>query len=239
MSKTYSYNNFNVTTVDIKTVFHNRGTVPVSVPNQIQIAASPGGASGNITASRVLSGNHIDICKPGASYKNAKNINAIHDNHAYVYVSGYRWKQYRTLVAGDSYAFVPTRDTHSVFNNNAGTSATLTLDLSDTSIIPGMCFGLAALGAGTTILTLTNGSIVNPATGAIGTTVTVSQFGFAVIRLIGAAGALGGVNEVVTLTEATNITAGTYTLTFGGQTTAAIAWDATAAQVQAALEALV
>jgi hypothetical protein len=238
MSKTYSYNNFNVTTVDIKTVFHNRGTVPVSVPNQIQIAASPGGASGNITASRVLSGNHIDICKPGASYKNAKNINAIHDNHAYVYVSGYRWKQYRTLVAGDSYAFVPTRDTHSVFNNNAGTSATLTLDLSDTSIIPGMCFGLAALGAGTTILTLTNGSIVNPATGAIGTTVTVSQFGFAVIRLIGAAGALGGVNEVVTLTEATNITAGTYTLTFGGQTTAAIAWDATAAQVQAALEAL-
>jgi hypothetical protein len=47
-----------------------------------------------------------------------------------------------------------------------------------------------------------------------------------------------GKNEVVTLTEATNITAGTYTLTFGGQTTAAIAWDATAAQVQAALEAL-
>lgn len=51
-------------------------------------------------------------------------------------------------------------------------------------------------------------------------------------------GELIGNNEVVTLTEGTNITAGTYTLTFGGQTTAAIAWNATAAQVQAALEAL-
>lgn len=51
-------------------------------------------------------------------------------------------------------------------------------------------------------------------------------------------GELIGNNEVQTLTEGTNITAGTFTITFGGQTTAAIAWDATAAQVQAALEAL-
>lgn len=191
MSKTYAYNNFLVTTVDIKTVYHNRGTIPTSVPNQIQIAPSPGGSTGNITASRVISGNHIDICKPGASYKNAKNINAIHDNHAYVYVSGYNWKQYRTLVAGQSYAFVPTRDTHSVFQNNAGTSATLTLDLNAVGILPGMKFALEAHGAGTAILTITNGTIINPATGATGTTVTVSQYGYAVIRLIGDASAGG------------------------------------------------
>lgn len=47
-----------------------------------------------------------------------------------------------------------------------------------------------------------------------------------------------GKNEVVTLTEGTAMTAGTYTLTFGGQTTAALDYDATAAEVQAALEAL-
>jgi hypothetical protein len=45
-----------------------------------------------------------------------------------------------------------------------------------------------------------------------------------------------GVDEVETLTV--DATAGTYTLTFGGQTTSAIAFDATAAQVKAALIAL-
>lgn len=46
------------------------------------------------------------------------------------------------------------------------------------------------------------------------------------------------VNEVVSLTEDTNITAGTFTLTFGSQTTGAIQHNANAAAIQAALEAL-
>ena len=45
-----------------------------------------------------------------------------------------------------------------------------------------------------------------------------------------------GVDEVQSLTI--DAEGGTYTLTFGGQTTTAIAFDATAAQVQAALRAL-
>ena len=49
----------------------------------------------------------------------------------------------------------------------------------------------------------------------------------------------GTVNEVNTITaNATPATAGTFTLTVNGQTTAAIDFDATAAEVQAALEAL-
>jgi hypothetical protein len=48
----------------------------------------------------------------------------------------------------------------------------------------------------------------------------------------------GGTPEVTTLTEGTAITAGTFTITYSAQTTSAIAFDATAAQVQAALEAL-
>lgn len=47
-----------------------------------------------------------------------------------------------------------------------------------------------------------------------------------------------GTNEVQTLTEGTNITAGTFTISFGGQTTTAIQHDAIAATVQTALEAL-
>jgi hypothetical protein len=51
-------------------------------------------------------------------------------------------------------------------------------------------------------------------------------------------GAIGGVNEAQTVTITGTPTGGTYTLTFNGQTTAAIPYNATAAQVTTALEAL-
>src|SRR5262245_46081762 len=51
-------------------------------------------------------------------------------------------------------------------------------------------------------------------------------------------GELVGTNEVQTVTITGSPTGGTFTLTFGGQTTAPIAYNATAVQVQAALEAL-
>lgn len=47
-----------------------------------------------------------------------------------------------------------------------------------------------------------------------------------------------GTAEVQTITEATAITAGTYTISFNGQTTVALDFDSTAAEVQAALEDL-
>ena len=47
-----------------------------------------------------------------------------------------------------------------------------------------------------------------------------------------------GRNEIQRLTPGGTISAGTYKVTFEGQQTAAIAWDATAALVQAALEDL-
>jgi hypothetical protein len=47
-----------------------------------------------------------------------------------------------------------------------------------------------------------------------------------------------GVNEVQTVTAAAGVSGGTFTLTFNGATTIPINWNATAAQVQAALRAL-
>ncbi|AZF90300.1 MAG: tail protein [Phage 5P_3] len=47
-----------------------------------------------------------------------------------------------------------------------------------------------------------------------------------------------GINEVQTLTITGSPTGGTFTISYSGQTTTAIAYNATAAQVQAALEAL-
>jgi hypothetical protein len=49
---------------------------------------------------------------------------------------------------------------------------------------------------------------------------------------------VNGTNEVQTLSTTGTVTAGTFTITYSGQTTAAIAYNATAATVQAALEAL-
>lgn len=47
-----------------------------------------------------------------------------------------------------------------------------------------------------------------------------------------------GTDEVQTLSTTGTVTAGTFTITYSGQTTAAIAWNASAATVQAALVAL-
>lgn len=49
---------------------------------------------------------------------------------------------------------------------------------------------------------------------------------------------VNGVNEVQSLAITGTPTGGTFTLTYSGQTTSALAYNATAAQVQAALEAL-
>lgn len=51
-------------------------------------------------------------------------------------------------------------------------------------------------------------------------------------------GQIGGTSEAQTLTETGAPTGGTFTLTFAGQTTAPLAYNATAAQVKSALEAL-
>jgi hypothetical protein len=49
---------------------------------------------------------------------------------------------------------------------------------------------------------------------------------------------VNAVNEVQTITFTGTVTGGSFTLTYSGQTTSAIAWNATAADVKAALEAL-
>lgn len=58
------------------------------------------------------------------------------------------------------------------------------------------------------------------------------------IMTIDVSGLTGGVNEVQTITSPSNPTGGTFTLTFNGETTAAIAHNANAATIEAALEAL-
>lgn len=58
------------------------------------------------------------------------------------------------------------------------------------------------------------------------------------LMTIDTSGLTGGVNEVQTITSPSNPTGGTFTLTFGGETTAGIAYNASAATIEAALNHL-
>jgi hypothetical protein len=58
------------------------------------------------------------------------------------------------------------------------------------------------------------------------------------VDITGSAGTVDGTNQRSTVDFGGTVTGGTYTLTFQGQTTAAIQWNATGAQVVTALEAL-
>lgn len=94
-------------------------------------------------------------------------------------------------------------------------SRTVSKDVIPSQTIDGVA-GMKILKKGTVLASITNG----PNAGKVGPFQTA------------------GTAEVQTLTESGTISGGTYTLTFDGETTAAIAFDATAATVQAALEAL-
>jgi hypothetical protein len=75
-------------------------------------------------------------------------------------------------------------------------------------------------------------------------TVQVAVFTTAALRLVELVSdqnmtlSTNGTNEVQTLSTTGTVTAGTFTITWNGQTTTAIAWNANAATVLAALEAL-
>lgn len=67
---------------------------------------------------------------------------------------------------------------------------------------------------------------------SLGASNTINQF------LTIASAPTNGVDEVITLTTTGTVTGGTFTLTYGGQTTEAIAYNATASAVQTALAAI-
>lgn len=72
---------------------------------------------------------------------------------------------------------------------------------------------------------------------SVGTAVDVSRFDMWRLKTTAFMG-VGSVNEVQTATPSTPPDAGTYKLNFGGSATANIAWDASAATIQAALRLL-
>src|SRR5215207_7777373 len=117
-------------------------------------------------------------------------------------------------------------------------SVTLTMQKSATG------GGASALG-GSNSETGTNLAMIdsNFAAGSVNT-VQAAAFSAAALKLVVLISdqpmtlSTNGTDEVQTLSTTGTVTAGTFTITWSGQTTAAIAWNATAAAVQAALEAL-
>lgn len=109
----------------------------------------------------------------------------------------------------------------------------------DTGVaLPGPVGGVTVTGSGPFTVTFTGklGGADQPAMTADGSALTGGTTPSVAVATTTAGGA--GVDEVQTVTISGGPTGGTFTLTFNGQTTDPIDYDATAAEIQAALRAL-
>lgn len=166
------------TSVDIKTLFYNRGPVPAVAP----FVNMPLEAS----ASRIYPGNLLENSKPAVAMSRGGYFNTLHGTRAFLSVTGYQWRQWRTLEASGSYTIDPRFDCSSVFVISDAGNGTFSLDLTHASILPGMVFKFARPdSAGNLVVNLSNGNVVNPANGSTGTTLTVTQYGFVTLRVLG------------------------------------------------------
>jgi hypothetical protein len=183
------------TSVDIQTVFYNRGTVAATPPRSTPLSPA---------TSRIQIGNLIESSSPGQAIRDGGVINAIHGRQAFISVSGYRWRQYRNLAVSGTYVISPRFDCESSLRmlNSAGDSA-ITFNLTDASLVPGMKFGVARLySAGNLVITFTNGTIMG-LNGTTGSTLTITQYGHVVLRFLGGAVPSG---PRIMLEEAVNAT---------------------------------
>lgn len=132
----------------------------------------------------------------------------------------------------------------------AGGTLTLTFDGETTS---GIDYDATAAVVKTALETLSNITTVNVTKSGWSYTVEFEDPGGEdVPQMTGDASSLSGISAVVTVTQvhsaavneqqrvafSSGATGGTFTLTYSGQTTSALDWDSTAAEVDAALEAL-
>lgn len=195
MASTTTIGNQIIETVDIQTIFYNRGSTLVNPPG--------GGIGIAAASSRYLPGNQQDSGRQSGAIRLGNTINAIHDNQAFVSVSGWKWRQYRTLAASGNYAIVPRSDCESVFIINQAGATNVTLDLSDTTLLPGMKFKFdRPTSVGNLVITLSNGTVMDTS-GATGTILTITQYGFATIRILAGAVPSG---PGVFVEEAANLT---------------------------------
>jgi hypothetical protein len=165
--------------VDVQTVFYNRGTVPVSPP----LAGTPIAAA----ASRTLPGNLLECDKPGMAARIGAELNAVHGAQAFVNVSGYNWRQYRTLTVSGTYDFVPRSDCETEFLIRTAGNTTVNIDLTHADILPGMRVRFSRpTSVGNLVVNFTNGTVMSTA-GASGTTITVTQYGHVTLMLLGSA----------------------------------------------------
>lgn len=169
-----------IETVDLQTVFYNRGVVDADPPYT--------GAVLPTLTSRYLAGNHLDNAKPSQAVRLGNMLNITHDTQAFISVSGIKWRQYRTLAVSGTYAIVPRSDCESVFIINSAGDTNVTLDLTDATLLPGMTFRFdRPTSVGNLIVTVSNGTIVNPSSGATGTIMTITQYGFVTLRILAGA----------------------------------------------------
>jgi hypothetical protein len=127
----------------------------------------------------------------------------------------------------------------------AAAPASLTLNSGgNTQAVGNFGFASAAASNAAYALKVTDADATSPVTLKLVSAPTAGNLSYARVTSNAAAGtsftsvSVGGVNEVETVTITGSPTGGTFTLTYGGQTTGTIAYNATAATVQTALTGL-
>lgn len=195
MAQTVTIDVQRFTSIDIQTVFYNRGTVVATPPRNTPLSAG---------TSRAQIGNLIEGPSPGQAIRDGGVINAIHGRQAFISVSGYRWRQYRNLAISGNYTIAPRFDcsTYLLVLNSAGDSA-IAMNLTHSDLVPGMTFAFGRLySAGNLVITFTNGTIMG-LNGTTGSTLTITQYGHVVLRYLGGAVPSG---PRIMLEEAVNAT---------------------------------
>jgi hypothetical protein len=180
MAKSTVIDQSTILSVDIQTAMYNRGLVPVTPPGLLTALAP--------ATSRYLPGAVLDCSKPNQAIRNGNAINSVHDNQAYINVSGYRHRQVRTLAVSGTYPIAPRFDCESLFICPAAGNTTVTLNLTHADILPGMVFTFTRPNAaGNLVITMTNGVVMSPTDGSTGSTITITQYGHLTLRILASA----------------------------------------------------
>jgi hypothetical protein len=196
MAKSTVIDQCTILTVDLQTVFYNRGLTPVTPPGLVTTLQS--------ATAQYLPGNLVDCSKPSQAIRLGNNINTTHDNQVFINVGGYRYRQTRTLAVAGTYTIAPRADCESTFICPAAGNTTVNLNLTHADILPGMTFCFARpSAAGNLVINLTNGVVMSPTDGSTGATITITQYGHVVLRILGSA-VPGGPKAF--LEDATNFT---------------------------------
>jgi flagellar hook protein FlgE len=228
----------------VKKASQPTNTVGGTNPQQMGTGVGVAGISPNMTQGSIVStGNPLDLALEGEGYfvvsdggqgiftragAFAVDANSIMVDPA----TGYRVQRISAIGESDGFQVAGDSDLHVPYGTPMPAQLTSTITVS------GNLSSDAVLAAPQTQVLGSNNSYTASGTAAVGTTLIANLDQYTGTLNNGVITFTAAVAELQTLTTDALATAGTFTLTYNGETTGNIQWDATTGNIQTALEAL-